>query len=99
MRNLLKTMLHSMKTIRLSGREAAVLRAVGFSLGVPGAELMDHTQIQLNELVDIINGLMEVGYVQTDPHRDQVAEEDIENILIEINPSYAQELKIATKRS
>ena len=88
-----------MKTIKLSGREAAVLRAIGYSIGVPGSELLEQTQIQFRELVDIINGLMEVGYVQTEPPMDRVTAENVEDTLIEINPSYAKELKEATKRS
>jgi hypothetical protein len=88
-----------MKTIRLSGRETAVLRAIGYSLSVPGSGLLEQTQIQFHELVDIINGLMEVGYVQTEPPMDRVTVENFEDTLIEINPSYAKELKEATKRS
>ena len=43
-----------MKQIRLSGREAAVIRAIGFGLAVNGDELLDITRLLPEDLVDVL---------------------------------------------
>ena len=50
-----------MKNIRLSGREATVVRSLGFGLGMNGTELVEHARMPDEDLVDVLNGLMEVG--------------------------------------
>jgi hypothetical protein len=88
-----------MKKIRLSGREIAVLRAIDFSLGAPGSEIMERTHIERGELIDIFNGLIEAGYVETNPPVERVGAESVAETMFEINPSYVQDLKEATRRS
>lgn len=58
-----------MKQIKLSGRERAVLRAIDFSTGSSGEELLERTQLAPEDLVDVLNGLMTVGYAEMRPYR------------------------------
>ena len=41
-----------------------VLRAIGFALAVPGAEIQEATRLPDEDLTDVLNGLMVVGYVR-----------------------------------
>jgi hypothetical protein len=86
------------KKIKLSGRERAVLRAIDFSLGTAGAEIAQRTCIHHEDLSDILNGLMEVGYVETNPPVDRVELDALESSVFEINPSYALDLREAIIR-
>ncbi len=82
-----------MRQIKLSGREAAVLRAIDFSLGTSGADIVERTSIDPDEVADILNGLIEIGYAETVPVSDSVTHESMPQTMFEVNPSYAQELK------
>ena len=90
-----------MKVIKLSGREVAVLRAIETE-GNTGAEIQERTQIDREELTDILNGMSDVGYVEAyKPHSNLPTMDPVPYIQVleyrfEINPSYAQELKKAT---
>jgi hypothetical protein len=86
------------KPIRLSGREASVVRNIGFGLGVSGAELQALIQMDAESLVDVLNTLIEVGYVETASLREQTTLADFEKESFECNPSYVQDLKAATRR-
>jgi hypothetical protein len=88
-----------MKKIKLSGRETAVIRAVDFSLGTSGAEIMERTHIERGELVDIVNALIEAGYIETSPYVAHVWGESVAATHFEINPSYVQDLKEAVRRT
>lgn len=89
-----------MKVIKLSGRETAVLRAIETE-GNTGAEIQERTQINQEELTDILNGMCDVGYVEAYkplsnlPQMDPIRNVDVLEFRFEINPSYAQELKKA----
>jgi hypothetical protein len=87
------------KAIKLSGRESGVLRAIGFGLGVPGAELSERLQMAEDELVDVLNALLDVGYVETESMRERVELADFASETFEVNPSYAGDLKAAMRRS
>lgn len=87
-----------MKEIKLSGRERAVLRAIDFTTGTTGAELFDRTKIETDELVDILNGLMEVGYVEVVPFADKTDVNAMPDAMFEVNPSYALELREVLNR-
>lgn len=84
-----------MKQIRLSGREASVVRSLGFGLGMNGKELEEHTRIDAPDLVDVLNGLMEVGYVECTPFAEQTTAAALPNTEYEVNSAYAHELKMA----
>jgi len=85
----------SMKKIKLSGKEIAVVRIINFATGTPGSEIFDRTKIEIGELTGIINGLMDVGFLECTPHYENVTEESLLNVMIEVNPGYAHELKAA----
>ena len=87
-----------MKQIKLSGREMAVLRAINFALGSTGTEIQELTQIDGSDLADVLNGLFDVGYVETYPLVEIITSVNYEATRFEVNPSYAQQLKIAMKR-
>lgn len=93
-----------MKSIKLSGREMAVLRAIE-TVGSTGGEIADRTQITIADLADILGALCEVGYVEGYVrgaglmNMEAVKPEDVAAARFEINPSYALELKKALVRS
>lgn len=82
-----------MRRIKLSGRERAVLKAVGFAEAVPGEQIQDHTQIPPDDLADVLNGLLTAGFVESRPFREQITSADLGTFEFEVNPSYAHELK------
>jgi hypothetical protein len=88
-----------MRRIKLSGRERSVLKAIGFAEAVPGAQLREHTQIQLEDLTDVMNALLAAGYVESKPYREQVTSEEIAAMEFEVNPGYVHELRTSMQRS
>lgn len=87
-----------MKQIKLSGREQAVLRAIDYATGSTGDEIRERTQIDGGDLADVLNGLYDVGYVETFPPVEPVTSHNYAVTRFEINPSYALQLKAAMKR-
>jgi hypothetical protein len=87
------------KTIRLSGREASVLRGIGFGLGIKGDELLERLQMAPEDLLDVLNTLLDAGYVETASMKEKVAIEEMSTEEFEVNPSYAADLKQAMRRS
>ncbi len=88
----------SMKHIKLSGREQAVLRAIDYASGSTGDEIQQTTHIDADELADILNGLCDVGYVEVFPYAEKVTFLTYATSRFEQNPSYALELKEALRR-
>jgi hypothetical protein len=87
-----------MRKIKLSGREAAVVRCIDYTANTPGLEIRERTHIDLEDLVDIVNGMLDAGFMETFPPSDRVVAEKFDETLFEINPAYTQELRIATRR-
>lgn len=87
-----------MKKMKFSGREMAVLRAIDFSTGSSGSEIIERTNIQPDEVIDILNSLMEIGFVEVDPPAPRVEAFALFDTKFEINPSYAHDLKDALLR-
>lgn len=87
-----------MKKMKFSGREVAVLRAVDFATGTTGGEIVERTHIEPEELLDILNGLLDAGYVETIPMCERVKAEALPDILFEVNPAYVHELRSAIVR-
>ena len=50
-----------MRRIKLSGRERAVLKALGFAEAIPGEQIREYTQIQPDDLTDVLNALLAAG--------------------------------------
>ena len=80
-------------------REQAVLRAIGYGHGSTGPEIQTHTQIDEEDLVDILNGLCEVGYVEFFPATERMTAEKFRVSRIEVNPAYALQLKESLRRN
>jgi DNA-binding MarR family transcriptional regulator len=87
-----------MRRIKLSGRERAVMKAIGFADAMPGAQIREHTQIPPDDLTDVLNGLIGAGYVESRPYLEQITSTELATTEFEVNPSYAHELKDALLR-
>jgi len=87
-----------MRKIKLSGREAAVVRCIDYTANTPGLEIRERTHMELEDLVDTINGLLDAGFMETHPPSERVAPEKFDTTLFEINPAYSQELRVAVRR-
>jgi hypothetical protein len=88
-----------MRRIKLSGRERAVLKAVGFAEAVPGEQIREYTQIQPDDLTDVLNALLAAGYVESKPYREQITSAEMTTVKFEVNPGYIHELKTSMARS
>ena len=87
-----------MRTIRLSGREASVVRAIGFAEPVVGAEIQDNTRMDLEDLGDTLNGLIAAGFVESIPYGEQVDLAEVPVISFEVSPGYAKQLRDALRQ-
>jgi DNA-binding MarR family transcriptional regulator len=88
-----------MKQIKLSGRERSVLRYIDWATGTKGTELLEFTRLEPEDLVDVLNGLMEVGYVEMVPYAERTSVETFRESTFEVNPGYALDLKTAMHRT
>lgn len=86
------------RPIKLNGREAGVIRAIGFGLGISGAEVHERMQMGAEELVDLLNSLLDMGYIETPTMSERVTAEGYASEMFEVNPSYAAILKAAIRR-
>jgi hypothetical protein len=84
-----------MRQIRLSGREATIVRAIGFAEAMMGAELQDQTHMDGDDVTDVLNGLMSAGFVESVPYYEEVQLAEMPVTAFELNPAYANELKQA----
>jgi hypothetical protein len=87
-----------MRNIRLSGREATIVRAIGFSEPMLGAEIQDCTHMEGDDVTDALNSLMSAGFVETVPYYEEVQLAEMAVTAFELNPAYASELKQALYR-
>ncbi len=87
-----------MRKIKLSGREIDIVRAIDFSLGTLGGEIMERTHIDRAELIDILNSLMDIGFIETDSTAPRIDYGALEETVFQVNPSYVLDLKEAIKR-
>jgi hypothetical protein len=84
-----------MRQIKLTGREATVLRAIGFTESMLGAEIQDFTRMELEDVTDTLNSLMSAGFVETIPYYEAVQLAEMPVTAFEVNPAYVHELKQA----
>ena len=87
-----------MRYIKLSGREATVVRAIGFTEAMMGAELQDVCHMDSDDVTDTLNSLMSAGFVESVPYYDEVQLAEMPVTAFELNPAYANELKQALYR-
>ena len=88
----------AMRDVRLSGREVAVVRAIGFAESMLGAEILDFTKMELEDAGDTLNGLIAAGLVETIPYTEQVDLAEMPSTAFEVNPAYVHELRQAITR-
>ena len=87
-----------MRQIKLTGREATVVRAIGFAESMLGAEIQDFTRMELEDVTDALNGLMAAGFVESIPYCAEVQLAEMPVTAFEVNPAYVHELKQAVMR-
>ena len=88
-----------MRMIKLSGREASVVRAIGFTNSMLGAEIQDYVRMESDDVTDALNSLMAAGFVESVPYAEQIELAEMPVTSFEINPAYSHELKRALLRS
>ena len=84
-----------MRNIRLTGREATVVRSIGFAEGMLGSDIGEHTQLSPEDLTDTLNGLLSAGLAESGPYREAVSVTEMPYTSFELNPAYAHELRLA----
>ena len=87
--------LASMRNIKLSGREASVVRAIGFTNSMLGAEIQDYVRMESEDVTDALNSLMAAGFVESIPYSEQIQLAEMPVTAFEVNPAYSHELKRA----
>jgi hypothetical protein len=87
-----------MRHIKLTGREATVVRAIGFTEPMMGAELQDQTHMDSEDVTDTLNSLMSAGFVESVPYYDEVQMAEMPVTAFELNPAYTNDLKQALRR-
>ena len=87
-----------MRSIKLTGREATVVRAIGFTESMLGAEIQDFTHMELEDVTDTLNGLMAAGFVESVPYCEEVQLAEMPGTAFELNPAFVHELKHAIQR-
>ena len=87
-----------MRTIKLSGREVSVVRAIGFTNSMLGAEIQDFVRMESDDVTDILNSLMAAGFVESIPYSEQIQLAEMPVTAFEVNPAYSHELKRAITR-
>jgi hypothetical protein len=87
-----------MRHIKLSGREATIVRAIGFTEAMMGAELQDTTHMDSEDVTDTLNSLMSAGFVESVPYYDEIQLAEMPVTAFELNPAYASDLRQALYR-
>ena len=87
-----------MRTIKLTGREATIVRAIGFTQSMMGAEIQDFTRMDSQDITDTLNGLIAAGFVESIPYCEQIGLAEMLATAFETNPAYVHELKRALIR-
>ena len=87
-----------MRQIKLTGREATVVRAIGFAEPMLGAEIQDFTRMEGEDVTDTLNSLMAAGFVESIPYAEEVQLAEMPVTQFEINPGYVQGLRDALVR-
>src|SRR5438045_4585338 len=82
-----------MRQIKLTGREASVVRAIGFTESMLGAEIQDFVRMDVEDVTDTLNSLMAAGFVESVPYYEEVQLAEMPVTAFEVNPGYAHELR------
>ena len=87
-----------MRHIKLTGREATVVRSIGFTEAMMGAEIQDCTHMAVDDVTDTLNSLMSAGFVESIPFCEEVQIAEMPVTAFELNPAYVADLKQALYR-
>ena len=87
-----------MRQIKLTGREATIVRAIGFTQSMLGTEIQDHARMESEDLTDTLNSLLAAGFVQSIPYAEQIELAEMPVTAFEVNPAYAHEIRVAIAR-
>jgi hypothetical protein len=87
-----------MRSVKLSGREASIVRAIGFTESMVGAQIQDTTHMEAEDVTDVINGLLAAGFLESVPYSEQVELAEMPVTAFEVNPAYVHELRQALAR-
>ena len=87
-----------MRHIKLSGREASVVRAIGFTESMLGTEIHDTTHMEPEDVTDTLNSLLAAGFVECVPFAEEVQLAEMPVTAFELNPAYVHELRQALTR-
>jgi len=88
-----------MRQVKLTGREASVVRAIGFTESMLGAEIQDYVRMESEDVADTLNSLMAAGFVESIPYAEQVELAEMPVTAFELTPAYSHELKRAINRT
>ncbi|HJT82820.1 MAG TPA: helix-turn-helix domain-containing protein [Chthoniobacterales bacterium] len=84
-----------MRVIRLSGREASVVRAIGFADSILGSEIQDMTRMEAEDVTDVLNSLIAAGFVESIPYSEEISLNEFPVTAFEVNPAYSHQLRDA----
>lgn len=87
-----------MRHVKLSGREASVVRAIGFTESLLGAEIQDTTHMEAEDVTEVINGLLAAGFIESVPYSEAIEMAEMPVMAFEVNPAYVHELRQALAR-
>ena len=87
-----------MRNIKLTGREACVVRAIGFTESMLGAEIQDYVRMESDDVTDTLNSLISAGFVESIPYYEEVQLAEMPVTAFELNPAYTHQLKEALYR-
>jgi hypothetical protein len=87
-----------MRAIKLTGREASVVRAIGFAESALGTDIQDHTHMELEDVTEAVNSLISAGFVESIPYYEEVQLAEMPVTAFEVNPAYVHELRQALSR-
>lgn len=87
-----------MRQIKLTGREATIVRAIGFTQSMLGTEIQDHARMESEDLTDTLNSLLAAGFVQSIPYAEQIELAEMPVTSFEVNPAYVHEIRLAIAR-
>lgn len=87
-----------MRHIKLTGREASVVRAIGFTEPMIGTEIQDHTRMEPDDLTDTLNSLISAGFIESVPYSEEIQLAEMSVTAFELNPAYTHELRKALYR-
>lgn len=75
-----------------------MVRAIGFTESMLGAEIQDYVRMESEDVADTLNGLIAAGFVESIPYFEEVQLAEMPVTAFELNPAYAHQLKEALQR-